>query len=413
MRKANADQTGIICLVPDRWGGVFMPRHQVLTRLARRWPVVWLDMPAGWRDYWLPGGRRFLEGRRQFSPYPGFTVLTPGMMRPAIEHPAWLRRALLAARLADARQCLSRAGVQRIVLYLWRYAFAEALELCPHDVSCYHIDDEYSFSDVDLPNDPQEVAVIRRVDQVIVHSTALLRKKGGLNPNTAMIPNGVDFGAFSRPSLVPADLASVPRPRIGYIGVIKRQLDLARIVRIARSKPGWSFVLVGPIGNVSGQETSVAELRALRNVHFLGVKTLDELPAYTQHMDVCLMCYAMTDYTKYIYPLKLHEYLAAGRPTVSSPIDTVREHADVVTLAHSDEDWVSGIEGALEAPASTEAAAERRRMRARQYDWETLTDRVAELFRERMSSPARRLDVADGTTAVDCVRDGTSVSEGR
>ena len=202
-----------------------------------------------------------------------------------------------------------------------------------------------------------------------------------------MIPNGVDFGAFSRPNRIPSDLASVPRPRIGYVGVIKRQLDLARVVRIARSRPEWSVVLVGPVGNVSGQEISVADLRALRNVHFLGVKRVDELPAYTQHMDVCLMCYAMTDYTKYIYPLKLHEYLAAGRPTVSSPIDTVLDHADVVTLAHSDEDWVSGIEGALEAPASMEAAVEQRRARARQYDWGALTDRVAELFRERMRSP--------------------------
>ncbi len=413
MRKANADETGIIGLVPDQWGGVFMPRHQVLTRLARRWPVVWLDMPAGWRDYWLPSGSRFLEGRRLLKPYPEFTVLIPGMMRPAIEHPARLRSAVLAARLADARRCLLRAGVRRIVLYLWRYAFAEALDLCAHDVSCYHIDDEYSFSDVDLPNDPQEVEVIRRVDQVIVHSTALMRKKGGLNPNTAMIPNGVDFGAFSRPNRIPSDLASVPRPRIGYVGVIKRQLDLARVVRIARSRPEWSVVLVGPVGNVSGQEISVADLRALRNVHFLGVKRVDELPAYTQHMDVCLMCYAMTDYTKYIYPLKLHEYLAAGRPTVSSPIDTVLDHADVVTLAHSDEDWVSGIEGALEAPASMEAAVERRRARARQYDWGALTDRVAELFRERMRSPGRHLDAGDSTAAMNFVSGGTSVSGGR
>jgi glycosyltransferase involved in cell wall biosynthesis len=151
----------------------------------------------------------------------------------------------------------------------------------------------------------------------------------------------------------------------------------------------------------------------LRNVHFLGVKRVDELPAYTQHMDVCLMCYAMTDYTKYIYPLKLHEYLASGRPTVSSPIDTVLDHADVVTLAHSDEDWVSGIEGALEAPASMEAAVERRRARARQYDWGALTDRVAELFRERMRSPGRHLDAGDSTAAMNFVSGGTSVSGGR
>jgi glycosyltransferase involved in cell wall biosynthesis len=389
----GTDGIGVIALVPDRWGGVYMPRHQVLTRLARRFPVVWLDPAAGWRDYWLPGGRRFLKAEQSLTPIPGFTVLLPGMTQPSLSRPGWLRRAALSARLAAARQHLLRAGARWIVLYLWRHEFAEALDLCEHDLSCYHIDDEYSFSDVDLPNDPHEVDLIRRVDQVIVHSSGLMRKKGGLNPHTVLIPNGVDFRAFSTPRAAPPDLQAVPHPRIGYVGVIKRQLDLELLVRLARARPQWSFVLVGPVLNVSGKEDFLAALHALQNVHFLGEKPVDELPAYTQHIDVCLMCYAMTDYTRYIYPLKLHEYLAAGRPALSSPVDTVLEHADVVAIARSDDEWLSGIASALDAEASTEAAVERRRARARPYDWDALVRKVADLFCERLRMPTPAADL--------------------
>ncbi len=180
------------------------------------------------------------------------------------------------------------------------------------------------------------------------------------------------------------DLAAVPHPRVGYIGVIKKQLDLALLVRLARARPGWSFVLVGPVGNVTGKEQVVSELRAMPNVYLLGGKPVERLAAYTQHMDVCLMCYEVNDYTNYIYPLKLHEYLAAGRPTVSAPITSVLEHADVVTLARSDEEWLRGITQALEVEASALPETERRRERARHFDWDDLADKVAGLFRERL-----------------------------
>ncbi|MCD6734757.1 MAG: hypothetical protein LT103_14325, partial [Burkholderiaceae bacterium] len=78
---------GIIALVPDRWEDVVMPRHQVLRRLARRFPVVWLDPPANWRDYVRPGNERFLAGDRWRSPTPGLEVLTPGMRHPLFYRP--------------------------------------------------------------------------------------------------------------------------------------------------------------------------------------------------------------------------------------------------------------------------------------------------------------------------------------
>ena len=227
-----------------------------------------------------------------------------------------------------------------------------------------------------MPADPRETRLLASADQVIVHSSRLHQTKGGFNPRTALIPNGVDYRAFSAKLEEPVDLAAVPHPRVGYIGVIKKQLDLALLVRLARARPGWSFVLVGPVGNVTGKEQVVSELQAMPNVYLLGGKPVDRLAAYTQHVDVCLMCYEVNDYTNYIYPLKLHEYLAAGRPTVYHHHVGARacgcRHARAVRRGMAARDH-PGARGRGLGPAETE----RRRERARHFDWDDLADKVA------------------------------------
>lgn len=375
-------RVGVIAVVPDDWDDVWSTRQQILTRLARHFDVVWVEPAKDWREYWTPGGGSILRRGVIREVAPQFAVMTPGLTQPRFHRPVWLRRAVVARTLGAARRYLRGRGASQIVLYIWRHEFAEALELVPHDASCYHVDDEYSFSEVNVSEDPREVGLLTAVDQVIVHSRRLFETKGGNNPRTALIPNGVDYRAFSAPMEEAPDLAAVPRPRVGYIGVIKKQLDLRLLARLAHARRGWSFVLVGPIGNVSGKEHVVAELRRLPNVHLLGGKPVERLAAYTQHMDVCLMCYEVNDYTNYIYPLKLHEYLAAGRPTVAAPIASVMEHADVVTLARSDEEWLRAIDHALNGESAGLIDVERRRARARQHDWDVLADKVADLFRE-------------------------------
>ena len=114
----------------------------------------------------------------------------------------------------------------------------------------------------------------------------------------------------------PADLARDPHPRIGYVGRSSRRWIGSTLTGIARRRPDWSIVLVGPVGHMGMRAAHKAALLALPNVHYLGNRAVREMPAYMRHMDVCLLCYALTDYTRYIFPLKLHEYLAAGRPVV-------------------------------------------------------------------------------------------------
>lgn len=381
---------GIVALVPDVWGGPPMPRHQILTRLSRYMPVVWVDAVEPWQ----------VQLRQSpISPADGYTVTDlagteafhiyrPSRWLGEYYRPPWLSRMARRLRLSRALGILRKAGCTHPVLYLWRPEFGFALAERPWAMTLYHVDDDYSFSETETGIADDEFHVMRSVDQVIVHSTGLMERKGRINPRTALIPNGVNFDAFARAHPEPTDMAGIPHPRIGYVGVIKKQLDLDLLLGLARRHAAYSFVLVGPVQNCGTIDAEIEALRREPNVHFLGAKTPRELPAYTQHLDVGLLCYRVNDYTNCIYPLKLHEYLAAGLPTVSAPIATVREHASVVRLAHGPDDWSRALEESLSSRARSDDSVARRREVAGRHNWNDIAERIHALITEGLRRPA-------------------------
>jgi glycosyltransferase involved in cell wall biosynthesis len=252
------------------------------------------------------------------------------------------------------------------------------LDLIDHDLSCYYINDEYTFSAIEQPIDQREARLILGVDHVFIHSPALLEKKGKLNPRTTFIPNGVDYNAFATPCGEPADLQCIPHPRIGYVGRIKEQLDLVLLTDLARRHQEWSFVFVGPHDGIGNRLRELQQLSALSNVYLLGSKSVSLLPAYTQNLDVCMLCYELNGYTKFIYPLKLHEYLASGRPVVGSPIRSLQDFAHVITLASTPDEWSQAIQNSLSPDACSAEQVEARRRIARRYDWDRLVARIAQ-----------------------------------
>jgi glycosyltransferase involved in cell wall biosynthesis len=384
----RSSDLGIVALVPDRWKATYSTRHHVLTRLAERFPIAWLEPSLDWREHWLPRRQRTPEGNDPHPPPPtSLHVLPSHSLFPNVHRFPVMLRQFLRARVAVAGALLRRHGARRLALYIWRPEFADALLWRGHDFSCYHIDDEYSFSDIELPNSPEELRLIRGVDQVIVHSPRLLRKKGNINAHTAVVPNGVDYAAFVAPVAEPGDLRGIPHPRVGYIGVLKKQLDLQLMLDLARRHPQWSFVFVGPPGMLGEKAPLWQRLSALPNVHALGGRKVDELPAYAQHFDAAVMCYEVTDYTNSIFPLKLNEYLASGVPVVSSRVESVLSFGDVVGLATGVDEWETALAAALQPQAAAIDAVARRRKIAAQYDWDVLVDRVAELFLNGLSAP--------------------------
>jgi UDP-galactopyranose mutase len=232
----------VLALVPDEWDGQWQPRHHILTRLARYFHVVWVNPARYWRE---KTGVATVTVSPISETTPGFKVYNPERWLPKIYRPQWLGRFTIRQRLQRARQVLLRYGCKQIVLYLWRPEFGSALENVAFDLSCYHIDDEYSFSETEAPISQPERQLLAAVDQVFIHSPALMEKKGWINQNTAFVPNGVDYEAFASLVPEPDDVAAIPRPRIGYSGWIKKALDWPLLLKLSRQHPEWSFVFVG------------------------------------------------------------------------------------------------------------------------------------------------------------------------
>ncbi|HKR37541.1 MAG TPA: glycosyltransferase [Steroidobacteraceae bacterium] len=374
-------EVGVLGLPYHHWGTHWMTPHHVLPRLARYFNVVWLEPAHHWRETVQRALRT--EPLRGTDGLPeSFEIYRPEPWLPHFIRPAWLSDALLRERVRRGFAKLRARGCRKLVLHLWYPTFEAALHRREHDLSLYHIDDEYSFTKDAVNASPQEARVLEASDRAIVISPGLLERKSGINPHMSMVPEGVDSALYERVAPEPADLAPIPRPRIGYTGVLKRQLDWQLLHELARRHPQWSFVYVGPRSLPPELNTIADAMAALPNVHMLGGKTALELASYPQHFDVCTMPYVVDGYTNNIYPLKLHEYLAGGRPIAASRIRSLLDFGHLIHLATGADEWSAALSEALAGAAGpgAGAATAARRAVARQHDWNELIFKIADII---------------------------------
>jgi glycosyltransferase involved in cell wall biosynthesis len=216
-----------------------------------------------------------------------------------------------------------------------------------------------------------------RVDVVFASSSAQCERRKRLNPNTFFIPHGVDFEMFNRALIsdlpLPADMDRVPRPIIGFTGWLGYHIDVCLLRQLAEAYPDCSLVLVGPDELPNSKDTE--RLRGLSNVFFLGQKDRTELPSYLRAFDVALMPWQLTGHIRSAYPLKLHEYLAAGRSIVATALPELVPFSHLIRIAQTHEEFIRRIREALEDndPASVQA----RVATARENTWD---HRVAEIY---------------------------------
>ncbi len=374
----------IVCFAPDPWEGPWRNRHHIMTRLARRNRVLYVEPRVYWNEAW--------QAWRSGTPPSGRLWRTPEGVW-VFRFPLWLPMAgklpgQVTGRLRSRmlRGILRKLGMERPILWLYRPDHADLPGCCGEKLVVYHVVDEYTGYDAGSANPAvvrrlevlrgMERSLLRRADLVFVVSERLYRSKAPHNPNTFLVPNGVDFEAFSAAlgSPEPPDISGIPRPRIGYVGVLNEKIDLELLRLVAEARPRWHLVIVGPVMVRRGRE-KVDTLASLPNVHVLGHRPAQEVPRYMLALDVGLMPYRLNLWTENISPLKLYEYLAAGLPIVSTAIPAVADFANEVVVSD-----VSGFVGAIESARALRSPedTERRREIARRHTWE---DRVEELSR--------------------------------
>jgi glycosyltransferase involved in cell wall biosynthesis len=198
--------------------------------------------------------------------------------------------------------------------------------------------------------------------------------------------NGVEAAAFAEPRPVPEDLAGLPRPLVGYVGLLSHFLDFDLLEALRRARRGGTLVLVGPPSPAT--DGAVRALAAREGVAVLGPKPYGEVPAIMQALDVGVIPFRARDpFVQGINPNKVYQYLAAGRPTVTTPLLDLEAAPPRLQYASDPEAFVAAVHAALDAAPDPETC----RALARPYDWGVLAERMVAEIERRLSAPGSRL----------------------
>lgn len=404
MSDATLSAQTIICLAPDPWEGLWRNRHQIMTRLARHNTVLYVEP----RLYLWEALDRVLRGRLTLA----------DLRRPLARHYAdglWIYHDPYYAPVSGRRTggpltaaLRRRALLQTLqqlhapqppILWLVRPYFADTIGQYGEKLVVYHVTDEYSgYANVDDPATVrrQEEALLRRADLVIVTSPALLASKRPHNPHTYLVPNAVDYAGFQAGIAAGVQIADlqeaggIPRPRIGYSGALNEKVDFDLLAHVARSRPDWQLVLIGPL-ELASQPHKADALRDLPNVHWLGRQPVSALPAAIASFDVCVLPYERNTWTANIDSLKLYEYFACGRPVVSTDVPAARTFAaegpTIVRIATDAADFIAQLAAAL--AEDDPAAADRRRFIAANNTWEHRVAQIEALLCSALTRTSR------------------------
>ena len=334
----------IVCLTHLRWDFVFQRPQHLLTRCARLHRVFVVEEP-------MPG-----DGLPRLD----VTVRQHGIHVVVPRLPAGLD--VKEADRLQAQLLGSFFQEQRITNYLlWYYtpmALGFTRHLRPRAVVYDCMDELSAFAGAPVSMREREAQLLARADVVFTGGHSLFEHKRHSHPNVHAFPSSVDVDHFAKarsPQRDPEDQAGIPHPRLGFFGVVDERMDLELLAQVSRARPDWHMVIVGPVVKIDP-----AVLPRAANIHYLGPKQYDELPSYLAGWDVALLPFARNESTRFISPTKTPEYLAAGKPVVSTSIrDVVRPYGvrGLARIADEPHEFVAAVEAAL-----AEDAAERLRV---------------------------------------------------
>lgn len=379
----ETDRYGIVVFSHLRWGFVWQRPQQFLSRFAKMHRILFIEEP-------------FFDLREGEEPrldmhrvMPNVTVATPHVSA------SWNCNTGLPARLREfARQAIDAVNetgdFDRPLL--WYYSPMDSAWSLGHFENrgvVYDCMDELSqFTGAPPQLVQNEARLIQYTDIVFTGGYELGEKKAKQHPNVHAFGCGVEYSHFAKaadPStLIPPDIDFIARPILGWFGVVDERVDYAMVGQMARMRPDWSFAMVGPVVKVDPNL-----LPHSPNLFWLGGRDYQQLPHYCRAFDVNMMCFAMNASTQYINPTKGLEYMATGKPIVSTPVrDVVRQWSNIVRIARSAEEFIQQAQEALAAGPDERVA--RGIELAKQSSWEATVARMQDLIKRALGANDRR-----------------------
>jgi glycosyltransferase involved in cell wall biosynthesis len=371
----------VLCFGHD-WTGDPLSKTHIMRLVSRKNRVLWINSigyrkpTASARDMKRIADKlkRFTERVREVEP--NIFVLGP-LAIPVYDSPAvqQINRQLLRMQILAAMKTL-RFG--RPISFVFNPTGSVVTGSLGEDKVVYYCVDEFTaYSDAGTRGLVElEERLLERADLVVVSAESLRRSKSKYNARIELVRHGVQYEHFrtalDAATTVPDDVAGLPKPVIGYFGLMADDwIDKALLIRIAEAYKGGSLVLLGKV------TTDMSEVTKLPNVHLLGRKTFEELPRYCKAFDVAINAFPINDVTLNANPLKVREYLAAGLPVVSTRIPEVEVLGDVVHVADDHDDFVRKLEVALRDPGPSEARSESMRHESWQGKYQELRRHLA------------------------------------
>ena len=364
---------GLVCLSTVDWDFLWGRHQELMSRFAGDGTRVLYVEPLGIRSARfqdLPRVIRRLQnrlrtgGRGLRSPTANLYIHSPLAL--PFQSPGWIQRFNGWLLSRSIRPLLQQLELSRPIVWTF-YATQTALDLIgavDHRLLIYDCID-------DIANNPKGIApgyqelerrLVAQADIVFATSATLAHERESLNPHVYHIPPGVHPERFARAQPIPDDIATIPRPRLGFYGGLDERMDQDLIAYVARARPEWHILFIGNV------RTEVDILQTHPNVYFLGQKKPDELVPYLHALDVLLIPYVVNQYTKYIYPNKVFECLAVGKPTVATPLPELQSFDGLIRLAEGPDAFLTAVEAAL-AEDDPELVMRRRDV-ARANTWE-------------------------------------------
>jgi len=358
----------VICFSHLRWSFVFQRPQHLLSRCARAHRVFFFEEPILVDE----GPSRLEVTVSDENVHVAVPLISESAEDPDIEQAQLLRN------------LIERERIETYVL--WYYtpmALPITLGLTPAATVYDCMDQLSAFKNAPPCLIEREQELFSRADVVFTGGQSLYEDKRSKHPNVYAFPSSVDIAHFRRARLrqeEPADQQPIPAPRLGFFGVVDERMDLALLAGVAAAKPEWQLVILGPVVKIEP-----GELPKAPNIHYLGIKEYSELPRYIAGWDVALLPFARNESTQFISPTKTPEYLAAGKPVVSTSVrDVIRpyQRLGLARIADTVDAFVKACEQALHEPAGQRLLMADAFLSRQSWDktWRDMQERVEQVL---------------------------------
>lgn len=374
----------VVCLSTSPWYPIPTRKQQVMSRLSDA-EILYFDPPvtfiAPLKDKNArPKLRAYKKPGEQVRP--NITVYATPPVLPFFNKFRFINR-MNQKRISRYvnRKCREH-GFSEPLLWVYSPTAADSADRIARGALVYDCVDRHSaYGGLMNPAlvDEMELDLARRADMVFATAGSLCQRLKQANSKATFIPNGANFERFSAaaaPQPLPADFPAGDGPVFVFVGALQGCIEYGFIEYAAKARPGWRFIFLGR--QVAGVDLHT--LQALPNCHFLGLRPNEQLPQYLAHCDVCLNLFDQSDLSRDVSPLKFFEYLATGKPIVSTPQpQQILQFADDIHIAATAEQFLTACEKAL-----TDTGAERTARRielGRQSSWDSRVAQMEQILR--------------------------------